>query len=117
VFVPLLGRCSNTDNVLLVPQAPPYTEEEAWTMYFKAEDAAWEARFAKEDVEYLKYSSEFLRRELREANDRWIKASNEEDRLRMEIEKLRKEAEKLESELEEEKRLNRKSSLRNKNMK
>ena len=46
----LLGRCSNTDNVLLVPQAPPYTEEEAWTMYFKAEDAAWDARFAKEDV-------------------------------------------------------------------
>jgi len=32
-------------------------------------------------------------------------------------EKLRKEAEKLESDLEEEKRLNRKSSLRNKNMK
>ena len=66
---------------------------------------------------YLKYSSEFLRKELREANDRWIKASNEEDRLRMEIEKLRKEAEKLESELEEEKRLNRKSSLRIRNTK
>ena len=67
--------------VLLVPQAPPYTEDEAWTMYFKAEDADWQAVFAKEDLEFVKYDREFISSELRETNNR-MKDSDERDKLR-----------------------------------
>jgi len=71
VFVPLL-ECVQivTMCVSLVPQAPFYTEDEAWTMYFKAEDAVWQAVFAKEDLEFVKYDREFNSSELRETNNR-----------------------------------------------
>ena len=86
-------------------------------MYHKAEDATWEAVFAEEDLEFVKYDRAFILKELRETKEFWFQASYEGDRLRMELEKLKKEAEKLESNLEEEKRRNRKLSLRKRNMK
>ena len=71
VFVPLL-ECVQivTMCVSLVPQAPFYTEDEAWTMYFKAEDAVWQAVFAKEDLEFVKYDREFNSSQLRKTNNR-----------------------------------------------
>ena len=51
--------------VLLVPQAPPYSAVEAWTMYWNLQAAVETAEFAKEDVEFYKKDRDDAYNELR----------------------------------------------------
>ena len=82
---------------MLVPQAPPYSEDEAWTMYFNVQDAVATAMFAKQDVEYYERGIDDAHSQLRDSRERWSEKCHE-------VLALSKMVEKLQSELEAEKR-------------
>ena len=90
---------------MLVPQAPPYSEVEAWTMYFNVQAAVKTATFAKEDVEFYKKDRDDAYNAL--SDSRYQCAEQV-----FELRDLRKEVETLRSELEEEKRCHRKSEYK-----
>jgi hypothetical protein len=89
-------------GVLLVPQAPPYSDDEAWAMYFRVEDAVATAVFAKEDLECVQVDREYFRSELRNTKQIMFKVTDQSSELRKKVEKL-------EIDLEEERRRHRKS--------